>query len=268
MIVRILLLTLLAHGAQAQCPAHPKEVELAGEEFTVEGYDAEAQMLAIRPRMFLRAQPARAAIQFAALDRPLVMATTPSQLNEIIEAQRSGELRFVMRVRPAPGPQASDGCGSWEPSPVALQARGEIIVGTTEDAGVAPPAPKPPPDAVEIGAIRFGRTTPKFRTRGMAYHVAAVARSCLHKAELQGSASTGAVILELRTTLAGLPKLPTRVVDGLVNRMLSDCLIDQLFERSATWHDAPPGAQVFVPVYFWPGRPSSAGPDASGLKAP
>jgi hypothetical protein len=186
----------------------------------------------------------------------------------IIEAKRAGDLRFVMQIRHAPGPNTPEGCGAWEPRPMALQAHGEIIVALAEDAGVPPPAEPKAIEEVKIGAIRFAPKTPKFRTRAMAFHVAAVARGCLNEAEREGNASTGAVILDLSTSLAGLPKLPTRVVDGLVNRGLSDCLIERIFERSATWHDAPPGSRVFGPVYFWPDRPPSKGREAKGTKAP
>lgn len=272
MFLRIsILLTALAATAVAKCPPKPGQVELGDDEFTVEGYDAQARVLALRTVRVVRARPGHHGdLRLAALDRPHVMPMTPEQMARVMEAHQTGALRFVMDVRPAPGPRAPDDCGHYVPSPKALAAGEETI------AEMGPPAPEPTPAApatpepaqVSIGPVRFARGAPRFRTKGLQRHVAAVARHCLHKGVTQGGSGTGAVVLELRTTPAGLPMMPNRVVDGLVNRTISECLIDRLFERSATWHDAPAAARVFVPIYFRPAPSVGGAAEARGENAP
>jgi hypothetical protein len=76
--------------------------------------------------------------------------------------------------------------------------------------------------------------------------------------------------MELRTSVLGQRMPPKAVVDGLVNRELSRCLVDRLFADAALWHDLPAGLQVYLPIYFRPGmaRSASTGPDDNGAKAP
>lgn len=270
----------------ARCPDPSESVVVDAEHFEFMGYDARQGVASVRPAAEVPGAPADGpAVRLALPDQPLLMPLLPAEFEAALEARAGGlTVELLLGIRPVPGPDADGECGRYQPEVRGLRVAGATLGADAErsaapsatpesvapgaDAAAVSPAPVEDP-RVTVDALRYdpgSAHTDSQRLRRQAAHIAA---RCLVRAQLEGPAQ-GAVVMELRTSLVGQRLPPKAVVDGLVNRELSRCLVDRLFADAALWHDLPPGLQVYLPIYFRPGmaRSGSTGPDDNGAKAP
>lgn len=301
-----------AAPAWAECPDPTLSVVVDADHFEFTGYDARQGLASVRPAAEVPgAGPGDAILRLALPDEPLLMQLLPAEFEAALEARAGGgPVELLLGVQPVPGPDAVGECGRYTPEVRGLRVAGATL-GAREQApppagaatpsalggpgqpgdspartgggdrppgdGPAPPEPRDDPRVV-VDEPRFdpdSAPTDGARLRRLAAHIAT---RCLIRAQLEGPAQ-GAMVIELRTSMLGQRLPPKPVVDGLVHRELSRCLVDRLFADAALWHDLPPGLQVYLPFYFRPGMgrpPAEPSPpaeppgtvEANGAKAP
>ena len=244
----------------AECPKDgPVLLRLTADEFDVAGYDAKRGVLAIKPTRTLKPNALRArAVRLRMSKSSVYLQVEPGALKLGLEDGPKG-LELVVEADPLKGmltgPQKPR-CDEVVPKRVALERAGLKIAST------ALPAEGASVDFVNVRAqlsIERGQVeTPKLQPVALE-----LARRCARRLPNQGRRLRGAVSVQIETSLVGEPMRPKLVVDGLVNRQFTYCLVSAFRETQALWNTIEPATRAYVTLYLRQALVQPAGPAPS-----
>jgi hypothetical protein len=77
-----------------------------------------------------------------------------------------------------------------------------------------------------------------------------IAEACAAEMPRKGASLHGAVSVQLETTILGEAMAPKTVVDGLVNRPYTHCLLTRFKTREALWKTLKPATRAYFTFYL------------------
>ena len=242
---------------ETDCRAHEgaDEMVLRGDEFQIAGYDSDNGVVAVRVTRELEPVAGRRGrVRLLGADDDLHLPMRPASFQLALEAGQTQALELVMkvhRVEAATRPVVTrEDCADVMPDRVELKS-GQLVLAERDLHRPLQPEP-----IIEV-RVRLGPA--QAQVPGSALdptvqrQVQFLAETCLRQALGGTPMVRGALTLELRTSPIGQPVRPRIVVDGLVNKPLSHCLVRTLFE-DPLWKRVSPGTHLFVPLYFMGSR--------------
>ncbi len=232
----------------AKCPNQKKlSVKLQSSEFQLPGYDARRGLLAVRPMKTLSAnQKRRHDIQVHWSSEDLHFSIHPSTFGMGLDSDE-GILTLAVTGR-SPETSAAQSptapCREMIPERVVLQRNGIELATvdldkakTTKDVGL---------QLTSKLRVERGQLDQK-SIRSLTEHVA---HQCAAMMDHRGATLQGALSIQLETTVLGEAMSPKTVVDGLVNRPYTQCLISSLGRHKKLWKRIQPGTRAYVTVYL------------------
>ena len=231
----------------AQCNQQDEiSVRISADEFEIPGYDAKRELLAIRLPNALKSQPRHLnglVLQFKQQDIHFQVA--PSVLGVGLESGIK-MLDLVITGHPTPHPEASgptSPCKAVVATHVSLHKDGLEVAQTRLDAQPTHPSARMPKlrtmVKVETGQVNRDESARRFEK---------AARRCL---KMTGYGRIhGALGIQVETSLIGEPQPPRAVVDGIVNRPFTRCLIRELTNDETLWANIEPATRAYLTVYI------------------
>ena len=88
-----------------------------------------------------------------------------------------------------------------------------------------------------------------------------VAKACARQMQHGGATLQGALSIQLESSVLGEPRPPRAVVDGLVNRPFTQCLLSSFKRHGRLWTLMQPATRTYVTIYLVrSGVPSKSNP--------
>jgi hypothetical protein len=261
----------------ALCAGAPSaELELDGNEFQVQAYDAARQLVALRADPDLPPTGRRRFTVRLLHLRDLLLPLPPDAVGTLTEDQRNGRLRLVLTVRreaedqaDAPLPATVSPCRAGEVvdvTPTRARLERDDLVLAERNLEATGPGPISMPE-VQVGPIRSAPGAAPVDAEKLRGPLREAGVTCLRQAMRDLHSLNGAMTVELERSAVGEPLPPRIHIDAVVFSPLSSCLPQALLDERPLWDALPPGARIFFPLYFR-GSPVVLPPDASGAKAP
>jgi hypothetical protein len=231
------------------------EMVLRGDEFQIAGYDSDNGVVALRVARELEPVPGRRGrVRLVGTDEDLHLPMLPASFQLALEAGQSQALQLVMKVHRVEAPTrpvvTREDCADVMPDRVELKS-GQLVLAERDLHRPLQPEPiievrvRVGPQHAQVPGSALDATVLR--------QVQFLAETCLRQALGGTPMVRGALTLELRTSPIGQPVRPRIVVDGLINKPLSHCLVRTLFE-DPLWKRVTPGTHLFVPLYFMGSR--------------
>ncbi len=239
-------------------------IVLEAEEFRFLGFDAQRDLIALRTLPALPATEARPRnLKVVEARRAMLLQVPATQVGLLVEAKRAGQATLKLQVRCADEPAVGARC---------TRVRVQTLSVWAGEAQLAERDLRKPLVLPRVAAMVEVRLPGHRAVRELAQ---GVGRDCLLRA-LDGTRMiSGALQVELRASPVGRPERPRIVIDSLVNKTLSHCLVQRLLEERGVWIGIAPGARRYMPFYFRGGpAPPAASEEGSsdwlfsGSKAP
>ena len=235
--------------AWAQCPKSGLvKVKLAAGDFDVPGYDAKRGLLAIRPRRTLAANADRPRpVKLRLTEENVYVHIAPNVLRIGLESGLSA-LEVILEGEPIARPMAAHrtrNCDVLIPRRVAIQRAGLIIA----RAAIKPVVKARSPVSIRSKiSVERGQVQP----RSLILITEKLAHECAQEMPHGGRGLKGAVSIQIETTLLGEVKNIKTVVDGLVNRPYTHCLIRTFRDSPRLWQLLEPATRAYLTFYLQP----------------
>lgn len=239
----------------AKCPKQgPMSAHLSAHEFEIPGYDASRGLLAIRPSKVLAASAKRGhEIQIHWSSRDIHFSLPPSALGIGLE---DGKNTFTLSVTGDPpaksaARQPSAPCQDMVPKRIALERHGIEIAVVNVDKRRADSRP----------GLRLTSTLKIERGEAEAEQVqvisTTIAKACATQMQHGGSTLQGALSIQLESSVLGEVRPPKAVVDGLVNRPFTQCLLRSFKRHDRLWTFIQPATRAYLTIYIVRSKASS-----------
>lgn len=242
-------------AAEGQCThAGSMEVQLAADELHLDGFDVLNGLVGVSAAEELEPREGRPRALRLHEGRRLLVPVPRADIPLLVEAHREGTLCATLRVRH--WNEAS--CDDLVPTSICVGLKDAETPVACWDLEKAPRVRPEPELHVWIGTPHAEGPPQELPVERLREKARDIGEGCLREVMAQLHALQGAMSVQLSTTPLGQPERPQVVVDGLVNKPLSHCLVQRLFEERAVWQGLPPGMRMYVPFYFRGARPTSA----------
>lgn len=240
----LISLIFVTHAGHAECPAGSSvKIKLSNSEFEIPGYDAEKGLLAVRPSTeLLPTHLRKRTVRLLMSARDIVLPVGPESLRLGLERSSLLELHLEGEpIKPVTRLGMKPDCGQVIVKKASLKHDG-VLLARSEVGGEA----RPVTSVVATVQIERGQVGSK-RIKASAH---ALARRCLEHATLRSQRVRGAISIQLETSLVGNPLPPKVVVDGLVNPVLTNCLMMGLVDSKAIWTNSEAASRLYLSYFF------------------
>lgn len=235
-----------AEPVSACSGSDPLVVRLQADDLRVNGFDAINGMVAVSVARRLESCPGRPRALTIHRGRNLLVPVPATDIPLLLEAQREGGLRGTVELRR----WSEAGCDDFVPSSICLAIRGADLPVACRDLDKAPETRPVVELDVRVGPPHSENGEHELPSKRLRDQARFVGQECLREVLGHVHAVRGAMSIQLTTSPLGRPQRPRVVVDGLVNRPLSHCLVKRLFEDPTVWKGLPDGARLYLPFYF------------------
>lgn len=240
----LISLIFVSQVSRAECPGASRVmVKLTPAEFEIPGYDAEKGLLAVRPaRELLPTQFRARAIRLVMNARDIVLPVRPESLR--LGLERSSLLELHLEGEPAqsvPGLGMKPDCGQVIVKSASLKHDGVVLASGVVDDRRRVSTMVTTTVEVERGQVK---------SESVRAAAAVLAKRCLKRPTLQTHRIRGAISIQLETSLVGAPVRPKVVVDGLVNPVLTNCLLMALVESKPVWSNCEAASRLYLNYFF------------------